>query len=114
MSSEYLKTNNDGLYDLLSDSIPFVVSSALDTFKVTQDFIARPDKISLIYYNTSDYWWAILRANNIGYGFRASLSFRRTVSQIIDENVISGICYNKYLIIPSLSDINDHINKIKG
>lgn len=114
MDKSYLIKNKDGLYDLLCDGIEFINNSPLDTFKVTMDYIARPDKISLIYYNTDEYWWAILRANKLGYGFRASMSFRRTVSQVLDENIISEISYNKVLIIPSLSDITDHLNKIKG
>lgn len=114
MDTSYLKLNSDGLFDVLSDTIEFVNSTPLDSFKVTMDYIGRPDKISLAFYGTDEYWWAILRANNLGYGFRSSLTFRRTVSQILDENMLSAISYNRILIIPSISDINIHLNKIKG
>lgn len=112
MDKSYLKLNSDGLYDLLGDTIEFVFNDTPTVFNITKDFICRPDKISLVFYGTDDYWWAILRANNIQYGFRASLSFRRSKYQQIDDLIYSGISLNQEILIPSLSDIQRHLNKL--
>ena len=114
MDKSYLITNSDGLYDLLSDSVSFDLLNPLGTFKVTNDCIFRPDKISLLYYQTDEYWWAILRANNLGYGFRSSFLFRRPSTMQPYDYVISSLYLGAVINIPSISDINNFLNKIKG
>lgn len=112
MDKSYLKMTNEGLYDLLSDSISFEFNDTPTVFNVTKDFTCRPDKISLVFYGTDEHWWAILRANNIKFGFRASLTLRRSKNIQFDEEIYSGIHTNAKILIPTLSDIQRHLNKL--
>ncbi len=112
MDKSYLKMTSEGLYDLLSDSDVFEFTDTPRLFNVTKDFVCRPDKISLIFYGTDEHWWAILRANNIKFGFRASLTLRRSKDSQFDDNIYSGLYVNAKILIPSLSDIQRHLNKL--
>lgn len=114
MDKSYLTTNSDGLYDLLSDSIDFEFTESPSIFTVNKDYIARPDKISIIYYGTDEYWWAICRANNLKYPFRASLTMRRSIYDQVDYNVITDLYLGRVILIPTISDVNNHLNKLKG
>ena len=114
MDKSYLILNGDGLYDLLSDSVEFSFSEVPTMFKVTQEFIGRPDKIALAIYGDDDYWWVVVRANNLKYPFRASWTMRRDITKQFDYQIITDISLNKILLLPTINDITAHLNKIRG
>lgn len=114
MDKSYLKTSN-GIYDLLSDSSDFeITESPIAIHFVTKNDVGRPDILALKYYNNHDLWWAILKANNIRYSFKASLVLRKAKYEQPDLHLITDIHYGRQLIIPTISDINLHLNTIKG
>ncbi|MCK9428482.1 MAG: hypothetical protein M0R17_00545 [Candidatus Omnitrophica bacterium] len=114
MDTTYLTMLDEGLYDLLSDSIEFSITEPMAIFSITKDYVARPDKVSLLFYATDEYWWAICRANNLRYSFKASLTLRRSKYDAFDKNIVTDLYYDRSIIIPTLDDINTHLNTIKG
>jgi hypothetical protein len=67
--SNYLKSEQTifGLEkDLLTNSIKgFVPSRVVNKYKLQSNDIARPDLISIKAYGKQDYWWFIMKYNNI-------------------------------------------------
>lgn len=115
MDKSYLKKAENGLYDLLSDSVKFEFTEPpLVIHYITKDNTCRPDMLAYTYYGNSDLWWAILKANNIRYPFAASLVLRKKKYEQPDEHLITDMYYGRALMIPTISDINIHLNKVKG
>jgi hypothetical protein len=114
MDKSYLKTVN-GLYDLLSDSVKFEFTGPpMVIHYITKDNIGRPDLLAFTYYNNPDLWWAILKANSIRYPFASSLVLRKKKYEQPDEHLITDLYYGRALMIPTISDINIHLNKVRG
>ena len=49
----------DSFVSKLSESLPY------DVGYIPAGYAHRPDRISALFYGTSDYWWLILLVNNI-------------------------------------------------
>lgn len=115
MDKSYLITTDNGLYDLLSDSFSFdFTEPPLAIHVVSQDGVGRPDLLAYSYYNNSDLWWAILKANNIRYPFKASLVLRKAQYEQPNMHLITDIYPGRSLMIPTINDINNHLNTVKG
>lgn len=115
MDKSYLIETENGLYDLLSDSVKFEFNEPpLAVHVVNQSGIGRPDLLAYSYYGNHDLWWAILKANNIRYPFRASLVLRKSKFEDPNKHLISDIFPGAYIKIPTINDINNHLNIIKG
>ena len=92
--SLYSKVRVDSIeeFDFLSSNLTFLDMDDSKTFRIPRFAEGRPDLISHLVYESTDYWWLILYHNDI-----------------IDP--IEELTANRLLDIPSLNDYYDFHNQ---
>lgn len=114
METSYFNTTDEGLFDLLSDNVDFEFSENPYIFAIPYDCVGRPDKISLIFYQTDDYWWLISKANGFRLSFNSYYVPRRNLLKAKTLNVYSEYYQGRNIKIPTITDINNHLNILTG
>lgn len=109
---ELFKSDKNGL-DFLSAREPFTFTSAV-TIKIPMMFVGKPWVIAQVQYGDFRLWWAIAKANGIRTPMIMRDSFRASENNSYTDNLITDFYLGRAIIIPSMADVNNYINKIKG
>lgn len=99
--------------DLLSASTRFNPTASMKTVKISQEYAGKPWIIAEALYNDHRLWWAIAKVNNIRLPFICRDSFRINEDNSYSNNIITDFYYGRVIYIPTISDINAYVNKVK-
>lgn len=103
-------SDNDGL-DFLSAPDEFKLSSS-KLITITHQLVGRPWVIAQLEYSDFRLWWAIAKANNVRIPMVMRDTFRIREGKPSVDNIITDLYLGRKIIVPSITDINNYIEKI--
>lgn len=105
MKSKYFSKHlNEDVINLLDKTFVIPDSFTYEVFNVTEEYIARPDLISLQFYNMTDYGDLLCKINGISNPFELN---KDTMLIIPNINDIANFYYNDKQYVEEDSKNND-------
>jgi len=103
-------SDTNGL-DLLSAPDEFYIS-VIKTLTITHQLVGKPWVIAQLEYSDFRLWWAIAKVNNVRIPMVMRDTFRVREGKPNVDNIITDFYLGRKIIIPSINDINNYIEKI--